>query len=587
MTLRNFMSVGNVTQAVNFDTNDLTLIVGENLDISGGEETRNGTGKTSILNGLSYGLYGQAISNIKKDNLINLTNGKNMLVTIDFEIGNTSYRIERGRKPAILKFYVNGESSSQSNEDDDSQGESKETQDDINEKIGMSHDMFRQVLALNTYTEPFLAMRAAPQREIIEQLLGITMLSEKAERLKGLIKTTKDAITEEEYRIKSVQDSNQRIAEQIENLKKRQNQWVTKRESDIADLAASLESLKDIDIARELELHKAYTEYHELFKLQRDAHKWVTTLDKSIRQEEKKQASLSFEIEELQNHRCYACGSDFHDEKQEATLATKIAQLEESVETVNGYKTQHDEYSKVLSEIGDLSEPEEPFYRTVDQAREHQSSIEKLTSQIETKLVEEDPYAEQIEDMQATAIQEVSWDLINEFGMVREHQDFLLKLLTNKDSFVRKTIIEQNLAYLNSRLQHYLNQSGLPHSVKFQNDLTVQIEEFGRELDFHNLSRGEMTRLVLSLNFAFRDVFEGLYHPINLLFIDEVLDNGMDVAGVESIMQVLKKMCRERMKAVFLVSHRTELIGRVQHTITAVKSNGFTTYNVDGIADHN
>ena len=173
LTVRNFLSVGNATQAVNFEREDLTLILGENLDL-GGDGARNGTGKTSLLNALSYALYGQALSNIRKDNLINRTNAKNMLVSLDLVIGNQEYRIERGRKPNILKFYVNNQEQQAA---DDSQGDSRETQDTIEAILGMSHDMFKHILALNTYTEPFLSLKAQDQRTIIEQLLGITLLS--------------------------------------------------------------------------------------------------------------------------------------------------------------------------------------------------------------------------------------------------------------------------------------------------------------------------------------------------------------------------------------------------------------------------
>jgi DNA repair exonuclease SbcCD ATPase subunit len=103
LTVKNFMSVGNATQAINFDRRDLTLVLGENLDL-GGDGSRNGTGKTTIINALSYALYGQALTNIRRDNLINKTNGKNMLVSLDFNINGRDYKIERGRKPNILKF---------------------------------------------------------------------------------------------------------------------------------------------------------------------------------------------------------------------------------------------------------------------------------------------------------------------------------------------------------------------------------------------------------------------------------------------------------------------------------------------------
>jgi DNA repair exonuclease SbcCD ATPase subunit len=93
LTVKNFMSVGNATQGIDFDRKDLTLVLGENLDL-GGDGSRNGTGKTTIINALSYALYGQALSNIRKDNLVNKTNGKNMLVSLDFALGNQEYKIE-------------------------------------------------------------------------------------------------------------------------------------------------------------------------------------------------------------------------------------------------------------------------------------------------------------------------------------------------------------------------------------------------------------------------------------------------------------------------------------------------------------
>ena len=121
----------------------------------------------------------------------------------------------------------------------------------------------------------------------------------------------------------------------------------------------------------------------------------------------------------------------------------------------------------------------------------------------------------------------------------------------------------------------------MPHTVKFQNDLSVSIEELGRELDFDNLSRGERNRLILSMSWAFRDVWESLYSPINILFIDEMIDSGLDTQGVENALALLKKMTRERNKSIWLVSHRDELTSRVENILRVVKENGFTSYNTD------
>jgi ABC-type multidrug transport system ATPase subunit len=173
---------------------------------------------------------------------------------------------------------------------------------------------------------------------------------------------------------------------------------------------------------------------------------------------------------------------------------------------------------------------------------------------------------------------------MNTHTKLKDHQEFLHKLLTNKDSFIRKKIIDQNLTYLNKRLGYYIDKLGLPHKVVFQNDLTVEITQLGQDLDFDNLSRGERNRLILSMSFAFRDVWEGLYQSINLLFIDELIDSGMDAAGVENSLSVLKKMSRERSKNIYLISHRDELVGRVSDVLRVIKEGGFTTYEQNSAA---
>jgi DNA repair exonuclease SbcCD ATPase subunit len=683
LTVKNFMSVGNATQGIDFDRKDLTLVLGENLDL-GGDGSRNGTGKTTIINALSYALYGNALSNIRKDNLVNKTNGKNMLVSLDFSVGGQDYRIERGRKPNVLKFYVNHEAQAAT---DETQGENKETQEVIERIMGMSHDMFKHVLALNTYTEPFLSLKANDQRAIIEQLLGITLLSERADRVKELNRQTKEAISQEEFRIRAVQEANTRIEEQIESLQRRQTLWQTKYNSDLAALVTQYDDLATVDIELELSAHKELAAWSQL-KQQRDSRdaliarqtawqqkhdaevatagrayldknrinietelaNWaalaeynqkardIAELEKLIARcvtdeakELKQVEKLRAEIAELQNHKCYACGQDFHDANHESVLATKVKALQEAALQALATNTQWIEHTDALLKLGKLGDPPtthynteaeairhsselnslkqtldaktaetNPFteqlseledvvvppmpvthYDTEAEAIKHSSQVNNLLTQITNKHAETDPYGEQITDMQTKALQTVSYDALNELTRVQEHQDFLLKLLTSKDSFVRKKIIDQNLSYLNSRLTHYLDRMGLPHTVKFMNDLSVNIEELGRELDFDNLSRGERTRLILSMSWAFRDVWESLYHPINLLFIDELIDNGLDTAGVENALGLLKRMSRERNKSVWLVSHRDELAGRVENILKVVKENGFTSYNTD------
>ena len=577
ITIKNFMSVGNVTQAVRFNDNGLTLVLGNNVDL-GGDGSRNGTGKTTIINALSYAMYGNALTNIRKDNLINKTNGKGMLVTLDFEKDNVRYRIERGRKPNIFKFYINDNDVDDNNE---AQGENRETQAVVEKLFSMSHDMFKHIVALNTYTEPFLSMRANDQRAIIEQLLGITMLSEKADILREQQRLNKDAIKEEEYRIKAIEDSNTTIAKSISDLERRQALWKNKKQESLQELENAINVLEKIDIQSELENHKLLSVYLEKKSQINTLQSEINKLEGSLLREKKRLEKAEKDLQATENHECYACGQKIHDEKHNEILKTKRLAVEESQDLINNDFTLKLEYTSALEELGELGQIPVTLYNTEQEAYQHQSQVDNLRTEHTNKEKETDTYQEQIDSLKETALQEITWDKMNDLVQLKEHQDFLYKLLTNKDSFIRKRIIEQNLQYLNSRLAYYLTKLGLPHEVQFQPDLTVEITELGRDLDFDNLSRGERNRLILGLSWSFRDVFETMNTPINFLAIDELVDSGMDTNGVDSALGCLKKMERERGKNIFLISHRDELQGRVNTILQVTKENGFTTFSTD------
>ena len=581
LTVKNFMSVGNVTQAVDFNKEQLTLVLGENLD-QGGDDTgsRNGTGKTTIINALSYALYGQALTNIKRNNLINKTNSKGMLVTLNFDKDGNSYRIERGRSPNVLKFYINNHEQVDANIDE-SQGDSRETQKSIAELLGMSHDMFKHIIALNTYTEPFLSMRANDQRAIIEQLLGITILTEKAELLKEKTKQTKDFITEETLKINAIEASNKKIEQSIETLAGRQRAWVAKQKQDCDKLEKGIEELEKLDIDAELEAHEQLTNWTELNNRLTSLNKEKATLEAALLRATKSVDKAEKDITELDDAICYTCGQELHADKKKEIETRKQKELTDAFAYQTEVANKLEATMGFLDEIGHINGRPTTYYESAKEAYEHRNNVDNLKKTLISKKQEEDPYQAQIDGLTNTAIVEIDWTPVNDLTSLKEHQEFLLKLLTNKDSFIRKKIIDQNLAYLNNRLTYYLDKLGLPHQVKFLNDLSVEITQLGQDLDFDNLSRGERNRLILGMSWSFRDVWESLYQGINLLFIDELIDSGMDTAGVENSLAVLKKMGRERQKNVFLISHKDELVGRVNHVMKVVKENGFTNYEND------
>jgi len=580
LTVKNFLSVGNQAQSINFQGKNLVLVIGENMDLGGDDAgARNGTGKTTIINAISYAFYGDALTNIRKDNLVNKTNSKDMLVAIEFEKNGIRYKIERGRKPQVLRFYRDDvEQDSDSNE---AQGENRETQHEIDKLLGMSHAMFKNIVALNTYSQPFLATKQSEQREIIEQLLGITILSQKADMLKEQMKGAKEESLAERFKIDSAVASNQKIEESINNLKLRNSAWQTQQKEDVKKLKTAIEELERVDIKEELELHKQIQKQQDDLKTLRSLEKERAYHEDTVTKTTKQITLKEKDLEYAKDAKCPTCEQPLHDNKHQQLLEKineGLKELREDESTLVGkLKT----INESIQKIGDVGVLPGTFYDSIEEAYNHQNSLQDLKRQLEQTEKKENPYQEQIEELTETAIQKIDYNRLNELEDLYRHQDFLYKLLTAKDSFIRTRIIEQNLTYLNQRLAWYLNQVKLPHTVTFLPDLTVQIEELGRELDFDNLSRGERNRLILSLSWAFRDVWEGLYQQINLLFIDELIDAGMDASGVESSMAVLKDMSRTQNKNIFLISHKDELVSRVNSVLKVVKENGFTNYAND------
>jgi DNA repair exonuclease SbcCD ATPase subunit len=585
ITLKNFLSVGAVSQSVVMGNQGLTLVLGENLD-QGGSGSRNGVGKSSILSALSYALYGQALTNIRKDNLINVINKKNMVVSVEFEKDNTHYRIERGRKPNFFRYYVDDKQITD-HTGDESQGESRDTQAQIDQVLGISFQMFRQIICLNTYAEPFLSMGAARQREIIEELMGITLLSQKAENLKELIKATKLEIEREEFQLATIRNSNQKILRTLSDLQEKVHDWNTQHAQHQVELTLALDALGHLDVDGEISAHEQNSARQQLLSMQRDLATQLKSEQRELNHVQKEQQRALQQYVSLQEHSCPTCGQAMHDQTHAQLLTeceSQIQDLDNKIQQITSHVQDLDEQlthvNQALSQVPALN----TTYESLTQALNHKNSLMSLQKEIQTQSELQNPYVDQQESLQS-ALQDVSMDNLNQLTLLKDHQEFLLRLLTNKDSFIRKRIIDQNITYLNHRLSEYLNHLGISHTVKFSSDLGVEINYMGQDMDFANLSRGESTRVSLSLSWAFRDMFEIMHTSCNLLMIDEILDQGTDQMGVERALEILKLMARDRNKSIFLISHREELVARVTNVITVTKENGFTTIQTGSTED--
>lgn len=583
--IKNFLSVGNAPQEIQLDDYSLTLILGNNLDM-GGNGSRNGVGKSTLLHALAYAIYGNPISNnIKLNNLINKTNKKNMVVELYFEKSGNKYKIVRGRGPNIFEFYVN-DSMVNKKEGNEAQGENPVTQKEVNRVIGLSYTLFKHIVGITTKTVPFLNEKPGPQKEIIEELLGITELSEKAELLKELIKETKKQIDQEEVKIKVIKNQNDKVQQAIDDLKNKHKIWQAKYQRDMDSITDNIAIMMEINIDEEIANHKIIDQYRSLEKDLRDATRNLGTEQNAYNTYEHMFLKLQDDFENLVNKKCHACGQDLQDGKHQDMVTKVERELEESairmqdqLEKLNIAQERKNTKQQLIDELGTV--PSKTHYRNLDEAYDHKNNLHKLEVQLENQLNLSNPYDEQISTLKDTSLTEIDYSQLNELIVMKDHQDFLYKLLTDKNSVIRKRIIEKNLGYLNAQLSHYLHKMNLPHSVKFMSDLSVEITKLGQDFDFDNLSTGESTRLILSLSMAFRDVYENTKNEMNLLFIDELVDNGMDTAGGEAALGMLKYMARDNKKNVFLISHKDEFVARVNTVLLVTKENDFTEYSYE------
>lgn len=704
--MRNFFSFGNAPQVVDLDSTDISLVLGQNNDVllDGADNAgrRNGVGKSAIIQGIVFGLYGKSIGNeIKIPNLVNKTNTKYCEVFVDFVKDGVEYRIERGRNPTYFNFYtLNGD-----NADDESRGEKKDTQEDLNEILGISQHLFEHIVVLNANVEPFLSLSAQKQRDMIEELLGITQLTEKAELLKEMHKESKRLADQEKFKIETISASNERIQQSIETLQEqantfeknkrtkidginnslkdfdgvdfeqllvlatqaedaikhnqartvlenRLNQLVQKYQDYDAQLVKSKESvnteltkLNTVDIVLELANHSELEIWNQLdvmlkysLNTKRFKEQQISLTKRSIERLSQNLASEEAKLQDILDNKCPLCNGSLEHDQNHVSLKDQVQN------TIASFKTDiavaELQLQTTQSEIDDLEifdMPPKPntVYPTLSGAQLHEHKLVELQKQLaevqvniyesevqsvytelegtpvlevpdsfstsdvkalqyqyttlvadlEREMKSENQFFSQIETIRTTSLQSVSYDEYNEYDKLANHQDFLAKLLLNKDSYVRKRIIEQNISFLNTRLQYYIDAVGSSHQVIFMNDLSVDITLNDQSYDYKQLSRGERTRVNIALSLAFRDTYESLYQSVNLLICDELVDQGLDSNGVMSSWRIFQDLAAIRNKNILIISHREELLSKADNIMKIVKEDGFSSVEFGTIDD--
>ncbi len=564
LQLRNFLSFGNQLTTIDLTNVGTTLIVGENVDAN----SNNGAGKTTIINALCYAFYNKPFDNISLQRLINSTNNsKNTLmeVRLIFEKGDDEFEVYRCRGESFnIQIMMNGE--------DVTLDSVSENDKFVEEIVGMSYELFTKIIIFSGNSMPFLMMPVSQQRQQIEELFNITLLTEKSVKLKEIIKTTEGSIAIQEAIIKEQETQLALYNKQLKDAETRVERWQTQTTSEIKDIEETLLTLSTVDFDAEKLLHD------ERSKLKQEGAYLAAKLapkKKDLQQLSKDLEKLMSEEEHLKDAKCPYCSQSYAD--SQSKLAVVLDSIEHKGTLLIELKSEVDDLDKQTAEKKTkLIEVEASIqHQDLDDLLKARENVAALKTKLEQLKTATNPHVEALEQLRQHAVVKVSYEQLDSLKKDLEHQQFLLKLLTDKNSFIRRRIINKTIPFLNNRLIYYTKELGLPHVVKFDDDMSCTVSEYGRELDFGNLSSGEKKRVNLSLSLAFRDVLHHLHSRVNCLFIDEI-DASLDGSGVENVFKLLKVKTRDEGFGLWIISHRPEAVGRFDRTLVVRKENGFS-----------
>lgn len=628
------MSFGNAPVTIDLTKLGTCFIIGENLDDGGSS----GAGKTTIVNALSFVLFDKVPSKISKERLINRTNKDKkilMEVILSFSKGaeeytvrrwrgmETGYKLERGQTADGL----DAEQLKNWRADPDKPGfgwynitNAAGFNGSIEELIGFSYELFKQIIIFDGNSTAFLDMGVSDQRALIEELLRITLLSRKAETLKDDIKETDSKIKIQQAIVQQLKLQADKQKAQVQEAEGRVVRWEEQHQAALDKAEADRRALTSVDLEQEAAVLTELDEIlKELARLKGVKQEIETRLNAKNREFFPKGADLSLavrelaalgdstkklmrDLEHLREAKCPFCLQAFADNKTkvlelEGSLQEAQISADASSQLIDQLKAEEKVFKEArLREVSALQAELEVAGTDVAQldasvreltgaltfkshadimkAKTAITAIEQRIAQLRSEV---NPHVDALESLMKASDAKVDTTELDTLVKLKEHQQMLHKLLTDKNSYIRKAVISKTLPFINKRIAFYTERLGLPHLVKFMPDMSCEITKMGQDLDHGNLSNGQKKRLNLSLCFAFRDTLTYLHSKVNVLFTDEIDGGSLDEQSVNLMIGLLKHKAWDDSIGIYVISHRPEFDGRCDRNVVVRLEGGFST----------
>lgn len=604
LEIQNFYSYGS-KQRLDFSEFGSTVILIDGID-KDTEGAKIGTGKSTIFAAITFALYGETVSNLKANEVVNYIKNKDALVILEFDIDGNRFKVERGRKPNILNLYKNVDTldEEEGGWDNISKADIRDNNALIETIVGMKFDTFLQTTLFSVASEhnkPFLNMTPKSQKQVLENIFSFETANSMTAEVKDKVRDDQVRLAELEASIREVNFSNEQINQQLERLIESSEKFERRRTKQIDELNESIAFYSTIDVEDEKDKFSFLEELKEhkqkisesISELRSDAKDVQSSMDKEDREieilsekyerEEKKNESLKGNV-------CPTCNQDWEDAAAIEASDKKLLDYGKQILAFEKSISEHDKAKKQLKKsISDKKDLLEEIREAMDEVeiqveRKELDNIDvvvtNLKNELKTVKEQDNHYLAEIEankellrEVDMTEIDKLAENIGIWKSYSKQMDDQKLR-----GKFLRKFIRQSN--EILKGFKKLIPDFNI--HLQFNPDFTIRIMKLGKEVSAGTLSNGEKRIGNIMIMLALMKVFKLKNHvEFNALFLDEVLDSGINGTLLESVYYFIKNVAKEEKMRVYMISHREEIKEKSKEMILVTKNRGISTLEVN------
>jgi len=604
--IQNFYSYGD-KQEVDLDQFKSTVVLIDGID-KDTEGSKIGSGKSSFLAAITYALFGETVSNVKANEIVNYIKGKNALVVLTFEMNNTLFKIERGRKPNILNIYqeIDKDEKGTIQWENISRADIKDNDKLIVSLIKINFETFLQTSLFSVASEhnkPFLNMTPSNQKKVLENIFNFDLFNNMINEIKDDVRDKQIIRAELESSLREVQISNEQIESQIERLKESSEKFEKRRNKRIKELEESIVFYNNIDIEEEkdkfafideLKEHKTniMSTISELKIELKDIQTELARVDREIELLVNDYQSEEENNKSLKGNICPTCHQDWEDPDAIIASDDKLKKIGSEIISFEKSLNEFEEVEqKILKKIKDKKSILFEIKEAIDEIetqidKKELDNIDIILSNIKKELKnemnQENHYLMEIE-ANKSLLREIDTETLDKVDIWIQNIKAFIKLSEDpktRGKFLRKFIKQSNeiLRGFKKLIPDYNIH------IQFNPDFTIRVMKLGKEVNPASLSNGEKRIGNIMIMIALMKVFKLKNNvEFNAIFMDEVLDSGINGALLESVYTFIKNVAKEEQMRVYLISHREEIKEKVKEIIMVTKSRGISTIEINPI----